>query len=94
MAELTDVLHEFVARYRARIVAKAAILGALSLGVLAVLGWRLRLAHLHPGWSAWLPMTLACGLVASLSWWVRRHWLSHHSAAAHLDQALGLQQVT
>ena len=92
MAELTDVLHEFVTRYRTRVLAKAGILGTLSFAALAVLGWRLRGLHVSPGWSVGLPVGLACGVTVSLAWWVRQHWFSPHSAAAHLDDVLGLQQ--
>ena len=92
MTRLAEVLRQFTVRYRAALLTRTAILAALGLGVLGAAAWRLQLLHVPSSWSVGAPAILAAAAVASLGWWVRRHWLSFHQGAAYLDQRFGLQQ--
>ena len=92
MRDLSLLLQQFTSRYRTALLAKAGVLLTLGLGVMGVLAWRLHAMQLQPTWSLGVPSVLAGGAAVGLAWWVRQRWMTSQEAAAHLDQALGLQQ--
>ena len=88
----SEVLHRFVARYRARLLLKAAWLAALGLGVAAALAWRLHRLQVSPAWAIGVPSLLGVAAAAALAVWLRRRWMARRGGAAFLDRTLGLQQ--
>jgi len=88
----SEVLHRFVARYRARLLLKAAWLAALGLGVAAALAWRLHRLQVSPAWALGVPSLLGVVAAAALVVWLRRRWMARRGGAAFLDRTLGLQQ--
>src|SRR3989338_8174082 len=92
MTDVTILLKQFTSRYQMALIAKAAVLGALALGIAGTCGWRLHLLRASPWWSLGLPTALILASVGGLAWWLRLRWISVHAAADKLDNTLGLQQ--
>jgi hypothetical protein len=82
----------FVSRYQRALAANAAVLALLGTGVVALLALRLREQPLAAGWRIGLPAAAGLVGIAALAWRLRRRWLSPRRGAAHLDDALRLQQ--
>ncbi|MBI3021024.1 MAG: hypothetical protein HYY59_03370 [Candidatus Omnitrophica bacterium] len=92
MSDVALLLRQVTLRYRNALLAKAVLVGALGVGIVWVLAGRLGAMHRASLWSVGVPGIVAIIGLASLVWWLRRHWISLRGAASHLDNALGLQQ--
>ena len=92
MTDVTILLKQFTSRYQMALIAKAAVFGALTLGIAEASWWRLHLLRASPWWSIGVPTALILASVAGLAWWLRLRWISVHAAADKLDNTLGLQQ--
>src|SRR3989338_5971183 len=92
MTDVTILLKQFTSRYQMALIARAAVFGALALGIAGTCWWRLHLLRASPWWSLGLPTTLILASVVGLAWWLRLRWISVHAAADKLDNTLGLQQ--
>lgn len=92
MTDVTVLLKQFTSRYQAALVTKAAVLGALTLGVAGAGWWRLHMLRLSAWWSVGVPGVLILASAAGLAWWLYQRWISVHDAADKLDNTLGLQQ--
>jgi hypothetical protein len=92
MDSLTLKLRWFVHRHQLLLVVKALVLAALWAGILLALWWRMQRASIEPQ-RMWLFLgALALGGTAALLLWLRRRWMSLHSAASLLDEQLKLEQ--
>ncbi|MBI3083829.1 MAG: hypothetical protein HYY90_05650 [Candidatus Omnitrophica bacterium] len=92
MSDVALLLRQVTLRYRNALLAKAVLVSALGVGIVWVLAGRLGAMHRASLWSVGVPGIVAIIGLASLVWWLRRHWISLRGAASHLDNALGLQQ--
>lgn len=92
MGELSTVVQQFTRRYRAAHLRKAAGLAVLVLVGLGVLWWRLQFWRVQPVWRIGIVSGIGGSVLAILSWWLRRAWLSPRASAAHLDDTLGMEQ--
>lgn len=92
MSDVALLVRQVTVRYRKALLAKAALMSALGVGIVWVLAGRLRAMHRAPLWSVGVPGILAIIGLASLVWWLRRNWISPRGAASHLDHTLDLQQ--
>ncbi|MBI4341279.1 MAG: hypothetical protein HY598_03260 [Candidatus Omnitrophica bacterium] len=92
MTQLPILLQRFAARYRAALMAKAAVFTGLGASCCALLAWRLDALALDARWRLGLPLALAAGLLIAQAVWLRRQWMDRRKAAAFLDRALSLQQ--
>jgi len=91
VTDLTALLQQFTDRYRAALLAKAALLATLGLGLAGVLAWRLQVLDV-PAWvRVGVPGALAGLTAGGLGWWLRHRWISRRAAAQELDQMLGLK---
>ncbi len=79
-------------RYRRALTTKAIVLGVLSLGLAAGIGWRLFVLRMALFWSVALPGLFVAVAAAGLWAWLRGRWPSQRDLAASLDETLGLEQ--
>ena len=90
--ELPELVQQFRVRYRNALLARAGILAALAMGLLVIGSWRLHAAGFPLRYATGTPLAAALLVLGGLGWWLRQRWISTQGAAAHLDEALGLQQ--
>jgi len=92
MSDLTELIRQYVLRYRTRVAVRAGVLVALGLAVAALLWVQLTRLELGPWWALGAPGLLGAAGAGALAWWVGRRWIAPAQAAGQLDRALGLKE--